>query len=208
MREGCSELLWSPAGISALSPGTFGDTPGTDSREEPGRAAASHLERCSHLEMSPQPGWGTGQHPVELAMPGCPRCPGLPVMRVPWGRLRGQAGTARRHFRQRRREQVGGACCAAAPAPGRAGGISSVISALYPFLPSPRSLQPEKSPDGCHSSPHTKPGWQRPGCFIPSPPGDSPMPEEASCGSGRGSALTQLHSHIPSSPRQLSQAPS
>lgn len=30
-----------------------------------------------------------------------------------------------------------------------------MISVLYPFLPFPQSLQPEKSPDGCHSSPHT-----------------------------------------------------
>lgn len=118
------------------------------------------LERCSppsrlrcYPSLSGAPGTTAGS-PVAPAVPGCPCCPWLPVIRVPWGRVRGQAGTARRHFRQRRREQVGGACCGVAPASGRAGGISSVISVLYPFLLFSQSLQPEKSPDGCHSSPH------------------------------------------------------
>jgi len=47
------------------------------------------------------------------------------------------------------------ACCGAAMAAAQASGIPAVISAPHPFLPFPRSLQPEESPDGSHGSPHT-----------------------------------------------------
>lgn len=96
---------------------------------QPGRAGSrcrlpashrGHLERCAPLSgLRPCPrasGSAAGSRWVQP----CPAVPAAPVL--PVGTVRGQAGTARPHFGQRRREQVGGACCAVTLPPGEQAG--------------------------------------------------------------------------------------
>lgn len=93
--------------------------------------------------------------------------------------------------------------CSAVPCL-RASGRDPVCDLSVLSLPSLPSVPAAREiPGGCHSSAHKLSGSAQaiPSLHLPA----TAVPELLSCGTRLGSALTQLHSHVSSSPRQLLQ---
>lgn len=166
MREGSRQPVGDlavPSGSSPLSWGCFAAVPamhtGRESRDALQDASITQGtpgEVCTSVqaETVPRSGWSIRRLCGVPAAPGRARLSPMPLS-CPVGTAAGSGGDSTAALWPAPPGAGWRGVLRCSPASGRAGGISSVISALHPFLPSPRSLQPEKSPDGCHSAPHT-----------------------------------------------------